>query len=102
MRQVPAFAKASAGTARERLARAAACPWKKTRVDLPTCCAIAIKKAIEGMLKSKKTARIDYVAVVDNKNLKEVNTLMGETLIAIAVFIGKTRLIDNVVVKIRS
>jgi pantoate--beta-alanine ligase len=40
-------------------------------------------------------ARIDYVAVCDPQTLWEVEQLSGTVLVALAVYIGKTRLIDN-------
>jgi pantoate--beta-alanine ligase len=40
-------------------------------------------------------ARIDYVAVCDPQTLREVEQLSGTVLVALAVYIGKTRLIDN-------
>lgn len=40
-------------------------------------------------------ARIDYIQVVDSLSIEAVNTLDRSVLVAIAVFIGKTRLIDN-------
>jgi pantoate--beta-alanine ligase len=40
-------------------------------------------------------ARIDYVAVCDPDTLREVEQLSGTVLVALAVYIGKTRLIDN-------
>lgn len=46
----------------------------------------------------KKTARIDYVAVVNAKTLEVTDTIKGRTLIALAAWIGKTRLIDNIIV----
>ncbi len=42
-------------------------------------------------------ARIDYVKIVDIKNLKDVKNISGESLVAIAAWIGKTRLIDNII-----
>ena len=41
--------------------------------------------------------KIDYIEAVDTKTLNPVDTIAGETLIALAVFIGKTRLIDNAI-----
>jgi pantoate--beta-alanine ligase len=41
---------------------------------------------------------IDYVAAVDPVNLKTVEVMTGPTVLAIAVRVGATRLIDNVVV----
>lgn len=58
-----------------------------------------IIKMMEGIIKDRPTARIDYVEAVDTKTLNPVDTVSGETLIALAVFIGDTRLIDNVILK---
>lgn len=44
--------------------------------------------------------RIDYVAVVNEKTLKPIQTLRGRVLVAVAVFFGATRLIDNLVLEI--
>jgi pantoate--beta-alanine ligase len=40
-------------------------------------------------------ARLDYVAICDPQTLQEVETLSGTVLVVLAVYIGKTRLIDN-------
>ena len=50
-------------------------------------------------IKTEPLARIDYVEVVDFENIQRVDTIEGETLVAIAVYIGKTRLIDNFICK---
>ena len=42
---------------------------------------------------------IDYVAAVDPLTLKNVETVTGPTVLAIAARVGTTRLIDNVVVE---
>lgn len=44
--------------------------------------------------------KIDYVKIVDSKTLKEVKYLKGRILIAVAAFVGKTRLIDNLLIKL--
>jgi len=53
-------------------------------------------------IETEPLAKIDYVAVVDNETLEPVDKV-GEvpTLIAIAVYFGKTRLIDNTVLNKR-
>ncbi len=53
---------------------------------------------ITASLQSEPLARIDYVEVVDFENIQRVERIAGETLVAIAVYIGKTRLIDNFVI----
>lgn len=47
----------------------------------------------------KKTAKIDYVSIVNLNDLQPVKQAAGNCLIALAVYIGKTRLIDNVIIK---
>ena len=54
-----------------------------------------IKKAITEKLESEPLARIDYVELVDWNTLEPVTKIEGPVLNAIAVYIGKTRLIDN-------
>jgi pantoate--beta-alanine ligase len=44
-------------------------------------------------------ARVDYVAVVDFDTLQPIEMLRGRVLVAVAVFIGTTRLIDNLLVE---
>ena len=47
------------------------------------------------MITSAEGTRIDYINIVDRENLHPVEILRPNALIALAVFIGKTRLIDN-------
>ena len=41
-------------------------------------------------------ARIDYVELVDAEDLQPLHSLQPNSLLALAVFFGKTRLIDNI------
>jgi len=59
-----------------------------------------IINVMKELVTSKPSARIDYIEIVDSKNLRPIAPLSGDVLIAMAVFIGNTRLIDNVIVKI--
>ena len=54
-----------------------------------------IKKAIVEMIETEPLAKIDYVEIVDWNTLEPVETINRPVLNAIAVYIGKTRLIDN-------
>lgn len=54
---------------------------------------------IKTNLQTEPLARVDYVEVVDFANIQRVDKIEGETLVAIAVYIGKTRLIDNFIWK---
>lgn len=50
---------------------------------------------IADCLKQEPLARVDYIEVVDLDNVQRVEKIEENTLVAIAVYIGKTRLIDN-------
>ncbi|EPY6472292.1 pantoate--beta-alanine ligase [Clostridium sporogenes] len=54
-----------------------------------------IKNIIVNMINKEPLAKIDYVNIVDSANLQPVEEIQSSILIAIAVYIGKTRLIDN-------
>lgn len=58
-----------------------------------------IKDEMIKLINTAKDAKIDYVEFVDTENLKPINIIKGEVLIALAVKIGKTRLIDNIKIK---
>lgn len=60
--------------------------------------AVLIKSTIEKMIQEVASAKIDYVEIVETIHLKPVAILNGETFIALAVWIGKTRLIDNMLI----
>ncbi len=50
------------------------------------------------IIQSKECARIQYIEIVDINKLLPVKKIQGKTLIALAVYIGKTRLIDNIII----
>lgn len=54
-----------------------------------------IKTLIIEEISKEPLARIDYIEVVDSLSLQRVSVIEKDILVAIAVFIGKTRLIDN-------
>jgi pantoate--beta-alanine ligase len=53
------------------------------------------------LILNKKSAKIDYISIVHPVTLAQINNIKDEVLVLLAVFIGKTRLIDNMVVRIR-
>ncbi len=55
----------------------------------------AIKALVMNELLQEPLARVDYVEVVDAAELSPVAEIGGSVVVAVAVFIGKTRLIDN-------
>lgn len=58
----------------------------------------AVKAAITSEIETEPLAKIDYVDVVDFDTISKVEKIEGSVLVAIAVYIGKTRLIDNFII----
>jgi pantoate--beta-alanine ligase len=54
-----------------------------------------VEETIKEIIESEKLARIDYVSAVSFPDIEKITRIEGEILVAIAVYIGKTRLIDN-------
>ena len=71
----------------------------KALVDAGETNAQAIRQAITGEIEKEPMAKIDYVDIVDFETITPIETVQGSVLVAIAVFIGKTRLIDNFIVE---
>ena len=59
----------------------------------------AVKNAIISEIEKEPLAKIDYVEIVDLDNLESTNRTDVGILCAMAVYIGKTRLIDNFIVE---
>ncbi len=55
--------------------------------------------AMRAIIEAEALAKLDYVAISDTANLAPVTTVpyVSPTLVSMAVFFGKTRLIDNIV-----
>ncbi len=58
-----------------------------------------IRQAMTALIQEQPLADIDYVSIADNQTLDELDTVKSPALVSLAVRIGKTRLIDNVVLK---
>ncbi|MEI7998899.1 MAG: pantoate--beta-alanine ligase [Candidatus Omnitrophota bacterium] len=59
-----------------------------------------IKLAITNMIQKGSSGKVQYVQCVNADTLENLKRLEGNILIALAVFFGKTRLIDNVFIPI--
>lgn len=57
--------------------------------------ASTVVECIKANLEKEELAKVDYVEVVDSLTMENVDNIEEDILVAIAVFIGKTRLIDN-------
>lgn len=57
-----------------------------------------LKKIVIDTLKAEPMSNIDYVELYSFPALEEIQQVTGASLLAIAVYIGKTRLIDNILI----
>ncbi len=64
--------------------------------------AAKVKQIVTDKINSEKLSKIDYVEIVDWNNLEPVEKVTDDVLCAIAVYIGKTRLIDNFIFSINA
>jgi pantoate--beta-alanine ligase len=59
--------------------------------------------AAQRVFREEPTVKVDYVEMVDNETLDPVAEVCGGALVAVAAFVGATRLIDNIVLpKVKS
>jgi pantoate--beta-alanine ligase len=69
----------------------------KALVDAGTTTTAELQTAVSEMIATEPLIKIDYVGIVDSETLESVEAIDKRTVIvAIAAFIGKTRLIDNI------
>ncbi len=59
----------------------------------------AIRSAVEAHIQRAPFTRIEYVRLCHPDTLEELETIEQEALLALAVFVGKARLIDNRVIR---
>jgi pantoate--beta-alanine ligase len=59
----------------------------------------ALRGIMEESIKGEPMAEMEYVSCADRVTLLELDTLTDGALLSMAVFVGKTRLIDNIVLK---
>ena len=60
--------------------------------------AMVVRETIRSIIDDEPLAEIDYVEVVNFDSIEPVTHIEGNTLVAVAVYIGKTRLIDNFII----
>lgn len=58
-------------------------------------------RAMTDKVRAEPLAEIDYIEIVDGNELKKTDRIGGQILVAMAVYIGKTRLIDNFAMTVR-
>ncbi len=71
--------------------------WAQEQVQAGERDAQRIRQGVYEQIAQEPLARIDYVEVVDAESLEPVDRIERPTLVAVAVYFGKARLIDNTV-----
>jgi pantoate--beta-alanine ligase len=56
----------------------------------------ALRQAMQEVLHAEPLARVEYVSVADPESLREIPDEVSGALLSMAVYIGETRLIDNI------
>ena len=84
--------------------RAALCLWRALRkaealVQQGETTAAVILGAVQSEIGGEPLAQLEYASLNDAENLVEIEQLRDIALLALAVRIGKTRLIDNLILK---
>ena len=64
--------------------------WQKGERD-----AERIRHEMVALIKKEPLARIDYVSIADPRTLDELSRIKVSAIVSMAVYVGKTRLIDN-------
>ena len=66
------------------------------RGEVAAATASALLETMRATLQEEPTIRVDYIAVVDPDSLLPIDDIGAGALLAIAAYVGNTRLIDNV------
>ena len=73
--------------------------FAKQKIKQGVVSSIQLRRSIKNIISAESGTQIDYISICDPKSLEEKMEVKGRTLIALAVKIGSTRLIDNCIVE---
>jgi len=68
---------------------------QEVRRSASAVAADTLRRGVEALIAQCPAARLDYVEFVDPNTLRPVEQVQRGTRMVMAVFVGKTRLIDN-------
>jgi len=71
----------------------------KEQFDLGERNSRVLIEMVDTIIRQEDSARIDYVEIADARSLQSVVDINQECVLAVAVFFGDVRLIDNIVLK---
>lgn len=73
----------------------------KKMIKRGECSPSKIIAKIKRIVSKGKNTKIDYIAVKDANTLEDLKRIKGKVLVALAVYVAKTRLIDNVIINVK-
>lgn len=73
--------------------------WAEGEVAAGERDAKRLEAGVRARLAEEPLVRVDYVEVVDPESLEPVDVLQGPALLAVAAYVGSTRLIDNAILR---
>jgi pantoate--beta-alanine ligase len=85
----------SADERRAALSLGASLSEAQRLIDAGEMCADRILAEVRSVIEAARIVRIDYAALVDAETLEDLRVFRRPALLALAAFVGKTRLIDN-------
>ncbi len=56
-----------------------------------------IRKEMEAVFATEPSAKVQYISIADPVSLTDIETIKDQALVSMAVYVGKTRLIDNTI-----
>jgi len=62
-------------------------------------CPKAVVNSMRKLIKSRRSVKVDYIKIVNADSLRDVDRIKGKILVALAVYVGGTRLIDNIILE---
>jgi pantoate--beta-alanine ligase len=70
------------------------------RVRAGECCGATVTRLMRAMIRRVPGVRLDYAAAVDAETLEPLARLRGRTALLVAARVGRTRLIDNLLIDV--
>ncbi|MCL6632640.1 MAG: pantoate--beta-alanine ligase [Alicyclobacillus herbarius] len=67
----------------------------KAKIEAGERCADKIRQMVQARISAEPGVTLDYAEIVSLTDLKPIERLSGRVLLAVAAYVGKTRLIDN-------
>lgn len=61
-----------------------------------------VKQAMKELLRTEPLVTLEYLSICRTEDLKEIDKLSGDVLIALAAWVGKARLIDNLFISLNN